>query len=191
MTFIYVVDDSSGISFFFFLMIPPPPRSTLFPYTTLFRSAENDKLVLQTAAVIGKRFSERVLRHIVGLPTGEVDGSLATLERAEFIHGETETEYVFRAIPSPRKSPTDRNSSSGASRCTLRSHGPSKKCSPTGSGSVQPSSRITGSRRGDPPRRRAGDAWPHSAWHGSSRVDRPGADGRSHPERCRSGPPLS
>src|SRR5438552_17529553 len=24
--------------FFFFLMIPPPPRSTLFPYTTLFRS---------------------------------------------------------------------------------------------------------------------------------------------------------
>src|SRR5436190_10759985 len=23
-------------------MIPPPPRSTLFPYTTLFRSANND-----------------------------------------------------------------------------------------------------------------------------------------------------
>src|SRR5206468_13118191 len=27
-----------SILFFFFLMIPPPPRSTLFPYTTLFRS---------------------------------------------------------------------------------------------------------------------------------------------------------
>src|SRR5690349_24766798 len=26
------------IYFFFFLMIRPPPRSTLFPYTTLFRS---------------------------------------------------------------------------------------------------------------------------------------------------------
>src|SRR5690625_7584045 len=26
-------------SFFFFLMTRPPPRSTLFPYTTLFRSA--------------------------------------------------------------------------------------------------------------------------------------------------------
>src|SRR5438270_1540533 len=25
-------------SFFFFLMLPQPPRSTLFPYTTLFRS---------------------------------------------------------------------------------------------------------------------------------------------------------
>src|SRR5437870_9857240 len=27
-------------SSFFFLMIRPPPRSTLFPYTTLFRSVE-------------------------------------------------------------------------------------------------------------------------------------------------------
>src|SRR5437763_6944794 len=27
--------------FFFFLMIPRPPRSTLFPYTTLFRSVED------------------------------------------------------------------------------------------------------------------------------------------------------
>src|SRR3989442_7837823 len=29
----------SLVSFFFFLMIRRPPRSTLFPYTTLFRSA--------------------------------------------------------------------------------------------------------------------------------------------------------
>src|SRR5437879_12312894 len=28
----------SSSYFFFFLMIRPPPRSTLFPYTTLFRS---------------------------------------------------------------------------------------------------------------------------------------------------------
>src|SRR2546429_5925640 len=28
------------VLFFFFLMIRRPPRSTLFPYTTLFRSAE-------------------------------------------------------------------------------------------------------------------------------------------------------
>src|SRR3712207_8688794 len=27
-----------SVSFVFFLMIRPPPRSTLFPYTTLFRS---------------------------------------------------------------------------------------------------------------------------------------------------------
>src|SRR5256885_13538998 len=29
---------TSGLCFFFFLMIRRPPRSTLFPYTTLFRS---------------------------------------------------------------------------------------------------------------------------------------------------------
>src|SRR5262245_65897208 len=28
---------------FFFLMIRPPPRSTLFPYTTLFRSATSSR----------------------------------------------------------------------------------------------------------------------------------------------------
>src|SRR5258707_4270050 len=31
--------------FFFFLMIRRPPRSTLFPYTTLFRSAEDARIV--------------------------------------------------------------------------------------------------------------------------------------------------
>src|SRR5215208_4049790 len=33
--------------FFFFLMIRRPPRSTLFPYTTLFRSADRGRLPLQ------------------------------------------------------------------------------------------------------------------------------------------------
>src|SRR5436190_14988781 len=28
----------TAFMFFFFLMIPPPPESSLFPYTTLFRS---------------------------------------------------------------------------------------------------------------------------------------------------------
>src|SRR6266536_6451220 len=31
--------------FFFFLMIRRPPRSTLFPYTTLFRSARHHELL--------------------------------------------------------------------------------------------------------------------------------------------------
>src|SRR5256885_13307567 len=33
-----LVHRSSFLFFFFFLMIRRPPRSTLFPYTTLFRS---------------------------------------------------------------------------------------------------------------------------------------------------------
>ena len=38
------------IYFFFFLMIRRPPRSTLFPYTTLFRSLNNT----QTAFAVAK-----------------------------------------------------------------------------------------------------------------------------------------
>src|SRR5258707_7659602 len=36
--FIYVTPSSHSFFLFFFLMIRRPPRSTLFPYTTLFRS---------------------------------------------------------------------------------------------------------------------------------------------------------
>src|SRR5574344_2627466 len=35
--------DHTLSPFFFFLMIRRPPRSTLFPYTTLFRSINNPK----------------------------------------------------------------------------------------------------------------------------------------------------
>src|SRR5207253_9081496 len=47
---------------FFFLMIPPPPRSTLFPYTTLFRSHDLRKQLAsnhaQEQAGCGTRRSE-------------------------------------------------------------------------------------------------------------------------------------
>src|SRR5258708_36881823 len=36
----YSVSVATRFFFFFFLMIRRPPRSTLFPYTTLFRSCE-------------------------------------------------------------------------------------------------------------------------------------------------------
>src|SRR5205085_9993602 len=39
--------------FFFFLMIPRPPRSTLFPYTTLFRSPA-DRRAQDREAVRGR-----------------------------------------------------------------------------------------------------------------------------------------
>src|SRR5438477_12286209 len=42
--------------FFFFLMIRRPPRSTLFPYTTLFRSlpdeVANDRRLVQTSTLL-------------------------------------------------------------------------------------------------------------------------------------------
>src|SRR3712207_7915906 len=43
------------ITSFFFLMIRRPPRSTLFPYTTLFRSA----------VLAGERFRKGVLSNVV------------------------------------------------------------------------------------------------------------------------------
>src|SRR5256886_15802532 len=47
---------SSFLLFFFFLMIRRPPRSTLFPYTTLFRSHDHPR-----------RPDERVAHPIPGL----------------------------------------------------------------------------------------------------------------------------
>src|SRR5260221_12641872 len=47
-------------SFFFFLMIRRPPRSTLFPYTTLFRSASRRNRNLQILNCLpGKRKRRR------------------------------------------------------------------------------------------------------------------------------------
>src|SRR5260370_17533230 len=50
--------------FFFFLMIRRPPRSTLFPYTTLFRSlpSRNDPLV---SIIVPARNEERNIRRCV------------------------------------------------------------------------------------------------------------------------------
>src|SRR5438552_7497298 len=51
---------------FFFLMIRRPPRSTLFPYTTLFRSAEAGRDlrgVLGVEARVGRPEGERSEEH--------------------------------------------------------------------------------------------------------------------------------
>src|SRR2546422_5764524 len=41
--------------FFFFLMIRRPPRSTLFPYTTLFRSQLEDRRLARGAGTLERR----------------------------------------------------------------------------------------------------------------------------------------
>src|SRR5438045_9122003 len=42
--------------FFFFLMIRRPPRSTLFPYTTLFRSSPHDLYFNYYAAMVLRHY---------------------------------------------------------------------------------------------------------------------------------------
>src|SRR2546427_9152608 len=47
--------------FFFFLMIRRPPRSTLFPYTTLFRSAVQVEVQRQVAGRLRQFHQQAVL----------------------------------------------------------------------------------------------------------------------------------
>src|SRR5260221_10597447 len=49
---------SGAVHFFFFLMIRRPPRSTLFPYTTLFRSTMG-RVGASTALQLEARAGER------------------------------------------------------------------------------------------------------------------------------------
>src|SRR5438309_11599344 len=59
--------NEHSISVFFFLLIPRPPRSTLFPYTTLFRSST-------AAATRLAEVLERLVGHVevlVGVPAVE------------------------------------------------------------------------------------------------------------------------
>src|SRR5687767_15466938 len=54
----------SFLSFFFFLMIRRPPRSTLFPYTTLFRSVEDRKIELLVGRVERGEQVEHLVHHL-------------------------------------------------------------------------------------------------------------------------------
>src|SRR5215216_1934125 len=53
---------------FFFLMIRRPPRSTLFPYTTLFRSRQDDRMIREERF---GRFSHGLLPAFLTLPRSE------------------------------------------------------------------------------------------------------------------------
>src|SRR3989442_15791461 len=51
-------------------MIRRPPRSTLFPYTTLFRSWSNDRLVIEKpviTAILALTFGASVLTDLIGV----------------------------------------------------------------------------------------------------------------------------
>jgi class 3 adenylate cyclase/predicted ATPase/DNA-binding IscR family transcriptional regulator len=63
------------------------------------RLEERDKYVLQTAAVIGKEFSEAVLKRVVDLPEAELSAALTKLTASEFIYEQAlypELEYTFK-----------------------------------------------------------------------------------------------
>src|SRR5205823_14049739 len=56
--------SSLSVYLFFFLMIRPPPRSTLFPYTTLFRSERPRQPVANRAGLAREASAAHVHGHV-------------------------------------------------------------------------------------------------------------------------------
>src|SRR5438876_6502729 len=64
-------------------MIRRPPRSTLFPYTTLFRSVDQPLAVERLHALLEHRGAERVGARVEDLPVGPVDDVSREAARSE------------------------------------------------------------------------------------------------------------
>src|SRR2546430_17334303 len=83
--------DSSSL-YFFFLMIRRPPRSTLFPYTTLFRS------IGESFAVAGEHGGEIEFLQLVECTWPLVDKSIAHVREAGGQHVAGADNPLFRQI---------------------------------------------------------------------------------------------
>ena len=57
--------------FFFFLMIRRPPRSTLFPYTTLFRSVKTGEIASEGNSITEGIGNSRITANMEGVPTDD------------------------------------------------------------------------------------------------------------------------
>src|SRR5216684_1218043 len=66
---------------FFFLMIRRPPRSTLFPYTTLFRSSAGRKGGAAFARSAGSAGGGRLPRGLLLLPKGRQESRGVQVEK--------------------------------------------------------------------------------------------------------------
>src|SRR5256886_10566381 len=96
--------DIYYIFFFFFLMIRRPPRSTLFPYTTLFRSRGDRH------PVAIHRSAEHGLDHF----RGALEGDLGDVDRSEEHTSELQSQsnLVCRLLLEKKKHNTSSHSHS-------------------------------------------------------------------------------
>src|SRR5205823_9497797 len=65
---------------FFFLMIRPPPRSTLFPYTTLFRSTRTSSSSRTTRRRPGRRWKRSATSGLRAVPRSRIRSEEHTSE---------------------------------------------------------------------------------------------------------------
>jgi class 3 adenylate cyclase len=76
----------------------PPTVNTILA-ARIDRLAEREKSLLQTAAVIGREFSEPILARAAALPDGELEPALRALVAAEFLYEQElypEANYAFK-----------------------------------------------------------------------------------------------
>src|SRR5258705_8089117 len=91
-----VVCFPTQLSYFFFLMIRRPPRSTLFPYTTLFRSQRGLKTVEDFT-----EFEQRAA-YFDGDPTTATKKGVNILERGSQVHDMAEFQELLDFPPAPK-----------------------------------------------------------------------------------------
>src|SRR5712672_4637927 len=92
--------------FFFFLMTRPPPRSTLFPYTTLFRSRVLPRPELETLALERNpqhRFGTveelaNLAAFLVSDGSSYINGEVIRMDGGEFLQGAGEFSNLGRAL---------------------------------------------------------------------------------------------
>src|SRR2546430_8843888 len=108
-TFFYYIYTSKFFFFFFFLMIRRPPRSTLFPYTTLFRSQMNaNEPILRPAAFL----SAQALTLANGQPNPAVNGKRSEEHTSEL---QSQSNLVCRLLLEKKKKKKNRHN---INKCT-------------------------------------------------------------------------
>src|SRR5258707_12616087 len=73
------------LCFFFFLMIRRPPRSTLFPYTTLFRSIDEGELEHVIREYGEERYARRIAEAILRARDGRSEEHTSELQSRQYL----------------------------------------------------------------------------------------------------------
>src|SRR5215217_9013326 len=96
----------SLLLFFFFLMIRRPPRSTLFPYTTLFRSSRRDRVVLRNVAVQPRRLGRTLADSREDRKSTRLNSSHANISYAVFCLKKKKKKKIFICMYKKKKKKT-------------------------------------------------------------------------------------
>src|SRR3712207_8431362 len=94
------------LSYNFFLMIRRPPRSTLFPYTTLFRSLPHDERFLgMTAEQLCSLHGCRIV-HFMYHDRGAFGGSIVAIDRKSTRLNSSHANISYAVFCLNKKKPT-------------------------------------------------------------------------------------